>query len=235
MKPNKSRMQELFRQKGFWDNSDYDGSGGSPRLQHIAADTLIDLQAKPGNKILVLGCGPGFELEEICCRVRGGEVIAIEPSDMIKTAQVKARKLTDIFPTTNIELIRGFGEYLPLNGKFDCAISINTFRYLVDPVKTYEQIFDVLKPDGRLALADTKGKLKNLQHFINHKIPYDMKVIKALESKGIYVDYLSLPQQHYYFITFSRNPAMHKQNLEELEWRNNIQKAGMYVRGEIKT
>jgi len=104
------------------------------------------LELGPADSLLDIGSGDGFWTERFARRV--GKVMALDPDDALLG---HARRL---HATTNIQYEQGVGESLPFdNAAFDKIVSLSSVEHFADPVKGLEEMFRVLRPDGRMAIS----------------------------------------------------------------------------------
>jgi len=110
-------------------------------------------QPLPGERVLDLGCGAGFDTLMAARRVGiTGKVIGV---DMTAEMIVKARINAEILGVMNVELVLGAIEHLPLpDASFDLVISNGVFNLCPDKSRVLGEVFRVLKPGGRLQMAD---------------------------------------------------------------------------------
>lgn len=95
------------------------------------------LNARPGERVLDLGCGEGTLTEELSRS--GAEVIGVDPSDdMLKSA--KSRGL-DVF--------KGDAENLTFNEEFDAVFSNAALHWVKDLEKAAASVFRSLRSGGR--------------------------------------------------------------------------------------
>ncbi len=103
-----------------------------------AEEILRWLDARPGERILDLGCGSGVIAQRLMrqgCNVLGLDVDA----DMLRAA--KARGVT---------VVRGSGEQLPFEREFDAVFSNAALHWMTNtPQSVAEGVFRALKPGGR--------------------------------------------------------------------------------------
>ena len=110
-------------------------------------------QPLPDHRVLDLGCGAGFDTL-LAAQMVGpnGKVIGV---DMTPQMIVKARNNAEILGLTNVEFVLGEIEDLPLpDASFDLVISNGVFNLCPDKPRVLSEVFQVLKPGGRLQMAD---------------------------------------------------------------------------------
>ena len=107
----------------------------------------------PGQTVLDLGCGAGFDTLLAARRVgASGKVIGI---DMTPEMIAKARTNADSLGVMNVEFLLGEIEDLPLpDASVDLVISNGVFNLCPDKPRVLSEVFRVLKPGGRLQMAD---------------------------------------------------------------------------------
>jgi len=106
-----------------------------------------------GGTVLDIGCGAGFDLY---CAARlvgaGGKVVGI---DLTPAMVAKARGNLRGLSGADCEILHGTAENIPFaNASFDAVISNGAMNLTLDKVKAFAEIFRVLKPGGKLQLAD---------------------------------------------------------------------------------
>ena len=124
-------------------------------LRQKTAD-LASIQ--PGEQVLDVGCGTGTLAMEVARRVgREGLVVGIDPSaEQIARACSKAAR-----PNVPVEFQIGVIEHLAFPDQtFDAVLSTLMVHHLPAPLKRQglAEIARVLKPGGRLIIADFKPK-----------------------------------------------------------------------------
>jgi ubiquinone/menaquinone biosynthesis C-methylase UbiE len=113
---------------------------------------------QPGDAVLDVGCGTGTLAMEVARRVgRAGRVAGIDPgTEQIARARAKAARRN-----APIEFQIGVIEQLPFPDQtFDVVFSTLMMHHLPAPLKRQglAEIARVLKPGGRLVIADFKRK-----------------------------------------------------------------------------
>jgi arsenite methyltransferase len=110
-------------------------------------------QPRPGEAVLDLGCGAGFDTLLAAERVGpNGKVIGI---DMTPVMLAKARSNAETLGLMNVEFLLGEVEALPLaDSSVDLVISNGVFNLCPDKPRVLSEVFRVLKPCGRLQMAD---------------------------------------------------------------------------------
>jgi trans-aconitate methyltransferase len=113
----------------------------------MAAALLDLLEAKPGERILDLGCGTGHLTEQIAAS--GAKVVGVDRSpDMIQQAREK-------YPALQFEVMDA--REIVFAEPFDAVFSNATLHWIKEPEKAIAGIAKVLRPGGRF-VAEFGGK-----------------------------------------------------------------------------
>ena len=135
--------------------------GQARRLRRMTLDEAL---IKPGDNVLDVGCGTGEVTLLAKTRAKDGKVYGIDPApEMIAVARNKAAR-----KGLEIDFRVGVIESLPFTeASIDVVTSSLMMHHLPDDVKVrgVAEIYRVLKPDGRLLIADF---MRPTGSFLNH-------------------------------------------------------------------
>ncbi len=107
----------------------------------------------PGETVLDIGCGAGMDLLLAAKKVsQKGKAIGV---DMTASMIERARAGAKAAGLSNVEIRQGEAETLPVeDSSIDVAISNGVLNLTPDKIKAFREVARVLRPGGRLYLAD---------------------------------------------------------------------------------
>jgi arsenite methyltransferase len=104
-----------------------------------------------GERILDMGCGPGFYSAELLEEVgRDGSVVGVDTSTAMLGVAAKRCE-----GRPNADFREGDATALPVeDGEFDAALSVQVLEYVADPSAALRELHRALRPGGRLVVWD---------------------------------------------------------------------------------
>ena len=110
-------------------------------------------ELKQGQVVLDIGCGAGMDSFLAARQVQPhGQVIGV---DMVEEMLAKARRSAESLGIVNLDLRLGRADALPVStASVDVIITNGVFNLCVDKPKVIAEMFRVLRPGGRLQMAD---------------------------------------------------------------------------------
>jgi len=176
---------------------------------------------KQGEVVLDLGSGPGFDVflaaEEVG---ETGEVIGVDMTpEMIERARNKAEENN----VTNVEFRLGEIEHLPVaDESIDVIISNCVINLSVDKEAVFSEIHRVLKPGGRIAIADILKNNDLPEEIKDNLANYSSCITGAVKSKTMQ----EIIEDH----GFKDIKIENKSNSEQIvkDWSQTV-KAGDYI------
>jgi arsenite methyltransferase len=108
---------------------------------------------EPGEHVADLGCGAGTD-SLVAAQMVGSEG-SVTGIDMTPEMLAKARAAKEELGLANVDFVEGEIEHLPFeNESLDVVISNGVIDLVPDKDAVFTEIFRVLKPEGRIQLAD---------------------------------------------------------------------------------
>jgi SAM-dependent methyltransferase len=100
-----------------------------------------------GQRIIDFGCADGDQTFAMA-DAGAAEVLGIE---IVDSRIERARVRQSVAPRSGVSFAKALGPEHA--GKYDLAISLNSFEHFAEPLAILRQIFDTLRPGGRLLLS----------------------------------------------------------------------------------
>jgi arsenite methyltransferase len=115
------------------------------------ASAQCELAAAPGERVLDVGCGPGFFCAELVAAVgEGGAVTGVDSSPAMLA--LAARRCAG---HANVELLEGEAVALPVaDESFDAALSVQVIEYVTETERALAELHRALRPGGRVLVWD---------------------------------------------------------------------------------
>jgi arsenite methyltransferase len=157
-------------------------AGEGPKMeQHhldITAKTIRQMNLRPGERVLDLGCGSGWATR-LLARLAGegpdgfGQVVGIDVSDeMIREARAASKDFD------NVLYVWGSSQQIPWEENFfDKVLSVESFYYYADQDRALKELFRVMAPRGRLFILINlyKDNQYSLQWVDKLKVPVHVR------------------------------------------------------------
>ncbi len=145
------QQEKIDKTVGYYDrlSGKYDRSY-SGYLHHTHKRLLKCMDILPGEKILDISSGTGILAEKLLERYPDIELVLNDPSDgMLAIAKDRLKKNDEVqFTRNNAEEISFEKD------TFDRVICLNSFHFYEDQEKVVQNIYDFLKPRGRVNMLD---------------------------------------------------------------------------------
>lgn len=177
------------------------------------------VEYKTGIKAIDIGFGTGFPFIEIAMRLGNSAVVyGIDPwKEAIEIAKEKIK----CYGVTNIEIIEGVAESIPLpDNSIDLITSNNGINNVSDIDKAFSECARILKPGGQFVQTmnldqsmfefyiqmeqvfeemDLNDEVKLIHEHIAHKRPSIERIKSLLKKQGFVIKDLEYDQFNYHF------------------------------------
>jgi SAM-dependent methyltransferase len=128
--------------------------GGKMADQHRSENlwTVEHLNVQPSDKLLEVGFGPGFAIQEIVPLLTTGSIAGVDFSKTMVSAA--KRRNTKAVYAGQVDVHYGEVTNLPFaENSFDKVFSINSIYFWMDPLTAFKELYRVLKPSGLLSIT----------------------------------------------------------------------------------
>lgn len=106
-----------------------------------------------GDRVLDLGCGAG--VDAILAALLVGPTGRVVGLDLVPEMVARARANAQLLNLQNLSFLEGRADDLPFEAdSFEVVISNGVFNLVVDKLQALREVWRVLKPGGRLQVAD---------------------------------------------------------------------------------
>ena len=166
-----------------------EGEGEKMQRHHldITETAIRQMELRPGERVLDLGCGSGWATRMLARLVSDGpegfgQVVGLDISDeMIRQARAESKDFE------NILYVWGSAEKIPWEENFfDKVLSVESFYYYPDQDRALNELFRVMAPRGRMFILINlyKDNPYSLQWADKLKVPVHVR------SKDEYIELL---------------------------------------------
>ena len=135
-----------------------------PFMRDVAARSLVRLALQPGESVLDVGCGTGVFLPALAALVGAeGRIVGLDHSAAFLDETRK--RLTGASLSDQVELVEGDAHHLPFaDATFDAVHCERVLMHLEDPPLAIREMLRVLRPGGRILVADVYAAAARMGH-----------------------------------------------------------------------
>jgi len=143
------------------------------------------LGARAGDRVLDVGCGPGFYVAELLEEVGAeGSVVGVDGSAASAAAAAKRCEGHD-----NVAFHEADATSLPVeDGEFDAALSVQVLEYVPDVTAALREMHRALRPGGRLVVWDVDWAT------VSWRTAEPDRMARMLAAWDSHLTHVSLPQ-----------------------------------------
>lgn len=155
------------------------------RNKGLIERTIAALDIHPGQTVLDVGFGGGISLGLLTARIGSGRVAGIEPSPEMVTRA--CRLFAEQLRNGQLSVGTGSVEAIPFaDGTFDRALTCQTVYFWADVKTGLAELYRVLAPGGRLAVAMMPKALQQRFGFVarGYTVVSHHEVMVALKEAG---------------------------------------------------
>ena len=142
-RPDPRAQRDYFRDE---DAAHFAWQTGAPIIAESEAELIATVDARPGDRLLEIGCGEGANLHHLRARVADLDLYALDSSSD------KARHCAR---ANHARAVRGDAQALPFeDGSFDAVLIRDLLHHVPDRALALAEAARVLKPGGRLTVIE---------------------------------------------------------------------------------
>lgn len=151
-KYNRGFRAQFGNPAGFWGKLAGMIMAYNPSNRERALWVISLLKVQKNDRVLEIGFGPGWAIQQISKVVTEGDIAGIDRSEvMVEQARKRNR---EAISRGRVDLRLGTVSNLPLYSEpFDKVFSINSIQFWDDPVENLKGLRGLLKPSGLIAIA----------------------------------------------------------------------------------
>ncbi|HEX5481347.1 MAG TPA: methyltransferase domain-containing protein [Terriglobia bacterium] len=161
-----SKKHTAIVQKQFTATADAYSKHAARDTPEIVSERVAFAGPQPDDAVLDVACGPGAWALEIAPRVR-----SVQGADLTRAMLQEALEFQRERRISNAGFIQGDAEQLPYPDRaFDLVACHFAFHHMPKPEAALKEMLRVLKPQGRVMLADSLGPESDEKWEFQHRI-----------------------------------------------------------------